>query len=49
VADLDGADVPDPYNGNPVEFARVLNMLESGMARLVDQLRTVAGAPAAER
>jgi protein-tyrosine phosphatase len=49
VAGLDGADVPDPYNGNPVEFARVLNMLESGMARLVDQLRTVVGAPAAER
>jgi protein-tyrosine phosphatase len=49
VAGMDGADVPDPYNGNPVEFARVLNMLESGMARLVDQLRTVVGAPAAER
>jgi protein-tyrosine phosphatase len=49
VADLHGADVPDPYGGNQAEFARVLDMLESGMRRLVDQLRTVVGAPAAER
>jgi protein-tyrosine phosphatase len=43
VADLHGADVPDPYGGNPAEFARVLDMLESGMRRLVDQLRPVVG------
>jgi protein-tyrosine phosphatase len=47
-ADLHGADVPDPYGGNPAEFARVLDMLESGTSRLVDQLRTVLGTPAAE-
>jgi protein-tyrosine phosphatase len=49
VANLHGADVPDPYGGNPAEFARVLDMLELGMRRLVDQLRTVVGTPAAER
>ena len=49
VADLRGADVPDPYGGNPAEFARVLDMLESGMRRITDQLRTVVGTPAAER
>jgi len=49
VAGMDGADVPDPYGGSPEEFARVLDMLETGMARLVAQLRAVAGAPAAER
>jgi protein-tyrosine phosphatase len=48
VAGLDGADVPDPYGGGPEEFARVLDMLETGMARLVDQLRTVLSAPVAE-
>ena len=49
VANLHGADVPDPYGGNPAEFARVLDMLESGMRRITDQLRTVVGTPAAER
>jgi protein-tyrosine phosphatase len=49
VADLHGADIPDPYGGNPAEFARVLDMLESGIRRLVDQLRTVVGTPATER
>jgi protein-tyrosine phosphatase len=44
VAGFDGADVPDPYRGGPEEFARVLDMLETGMARLVDQLRTVLSA-----
>jgi protein-tyrosine phosphatase len=38
VAGLDGADIPDPYGGNPVEFARVLGLLESAMPRLVSQL-----------
>ena len=41
VAGLDGADVPDPYGSDGEEFARVLDMLESGMDRLVDQLRTL--------
>ncbi len=48
VAGFDGADVPDPYGGGPEEFARVLDMLETGMARLADQLRTVLGAPVTE-
>jgi protein-tyrosine phosphatase len=48
VAGFGGADVPDPYGGGPEEFARVLDMLETGMARLVDQLRVVLGAPAAK-
>ena len=49
VAGMPGADVPDPYGGGPEEFARVLDMLETGAARLVDQLRIAAAAPAAER
>lgn len=47
VAGLDSADVPDPYGSNGAAFARVLDMLESGMARLVDRLRTLLE-PAAE-
>ncbi|MBO0801469.1 MAG: low molecular weight phosphotyrosine protein phosphatase [Nocardiopsaceae bacterium] len=38
VAGLDGADVPDPYGGNPVEFARVLDLLESAMPKFIAQL-----------
>jgi protein-tyrosine phosphatase len=38
VTGLAGADVPDPYGGNPAEFARVLGMLESAMPHLVVQL-----------
>ena len=49
VAGLDGADVPDPWGGSPAEFARVLTMLETGMARIVSQLRDVVGAAANER
>ena len=49
VASLDGADVPDPWGGSPAEFARVLTMLETGMARIVSQLRDVVGAAATER
>ena len=49
VAGLDGADVPDPWGGSPAEFARVLTMLETGMARIVSQLRDVVGAAATER
>jgi low molecular weight protein-tyrosine phosphatase len=49
VAGLDGAEVPDPWGGSPEEFARVLTMLETGMARIVSQLRDVVGAAANER
>ena len=49
VAGLDGADVPDPWGGTPAEFAEVLTMLETGMARIVSQLRDVVGAAATER
>ena len=49
VAGLGGADVPDPWGGSPAEFARVLTMLETGMARIVSQLRDVVGAAATER
>jgi protein-tyrosine phosphatase len=49
VASLDGADVPDPWGGSPADFARVLTMLETGMARIVSQLRAVVGTAATER
>ena len=48
LAGFSGADVPDPYGGSPEEFGRVLDMLETGMARLVDQLRVLLSAPVAE-
>jgi protein-tyrosine phosphatase len=38
VAGLGDVDVPDPYGGNPAEFARVLAMLQKGMATLVARL-----------
>jgi protein-tyrosine phosphatase len=43
VAGLAGADVPDPYGGNPAEFARVLGLLESGVPHLVAQLADLVG------
>jgi protein-tyrosine phosphatase len=49
VAGLGGADVPDPYGEGPKAFARVLDMLEAGAARLAVELRAVAGTPAADR
>jgi len=49
VAGLVGADVPDPWGGSTADFARVLTMLETGMARIVSQLRAVVGAAATER
>ena len=49
VAGLDGADVPDPWGGSPADFARVHTMLETGMARIVSQLRDVVGTAATER
>lgn len=39
IAGLDGRDVPDPYTGSADDFAAVLALLESGMSRLVAQLR----------
>jgi protein-tyrosine phosphatase len=49
VAGLDCADVPDPWGGSTADFARVLTMLETGMARIVSQLRAVVAAAATER
>jgi protein-tyrosine phosphatase len=48
VAGLDGAEIPDPYGAGPAAFARVLDMLETGAARLAVELRAVAGTPAPE-
>jgi protein-tyrosine phosphatase len=45
-AGLGGADVPDPWGGSPEEYARVLAMLETGMARIVSELREAVGTPA---
>lgn len=39
-----GADVPDPYGGSPAEFARVLDLLESAMPKLIAQLAGVVNA-----
>ena len=39
IAGLDDQDVPDPYYGSDVDFARVLALLETGMSRLAAQLR----------
>jgi protein-tyrosine phosphatase len=41
IAGLGGQDVPDPYEGSATDFASVLALLESGMPRLVTQLRSV--------
>jgi protein-tyrosine phosphatase len=41
IAGLGGQDVPDPYYGSAADFARVLDLLETGMARLVTQLRVI--------
>jgi protein-tyrosine-phosphatase len=41
VAGLGGEDVPDPYYGNEADFAQVLAMLETGMARLAARLPEV--------
>ena len=49
VAGLHGAEVPDPWGGDLAEFAEVLTMLETGMARVVSRLRDVVGAAASER
>ena len=49
VAGLGGVDVPDPYGGDRAEFGRVLDLLETGMANLTGQLRTLLQAPVADR
>jgi protein-tyrosine phosphatase len=41
VAGLAGVEVPDPYYGTTADFARVLSLLEEGMARLAGKLRAV--------
>jgi protein-tyrosine phosphatase len=41
IAGLGGQDVPDPYEGSATDFASVLALLESGMPRLVTQLRSL--------
>ena len=41
IAGLDGRDVPDPYEGSASDFADVLALLESGMRRLVAQLKAI--------
>jgi protein-tyrosine phosphatase len=45
VAGLGAVDVPDPYGGDPAEFARVLDMLESAMPHLVRQLAATLDSP----
>jgi low molecular weight protein-tyrosine phosphatase len=45
VTGLNGADVPDPYGGSPAEFARVLDLLESAMPKLIAQLAAVTNHP----
>jgi protein-tyrosine phosphatase len=44
VAELHGADVPDPYGGSAAEFDRVLTMLETAMPALVARLSAVVAA-----
>jgi protein-tyrosine phosphatase len=39
IAGLDGQDVPDPYYGSDADYAHVLALLETGLARLAAQLR----------
>jgi protein-tyrosine phosphatase len=46
VTGLGAVDVPDPYEGTQAEFARVLDMLESAMPRLVRQLAVALDHPA---
>jgi protein-tyrosine phosphatase len=48
IAGLSGADIPDPYGGNPVAFAQVLDLLESAMPVLVAELEDVLGRPGAD-
>jgi protein-tyrosine phosphatase len=49
VAGLGDQDVPDPYYGSDADFARVLALMETGMASLAAQLRTVVLRRAARR
>jgi protein-tyrosine phosphatase len=38
IAGLGGAEIPDPYGGGPAQFARVLDLLQSGATHLAAQL-----------
>jgi low molecular weight protein-tyrosine phosphatase len=46
VAGLGAVDVPDPYGEDQAEFARVLDMLESAMPRVVQQIAAALDKPA---
>lgn len=46
VVGLGAVGVPDPYGGGQAEFARVLDMLESAMPRLVRQFAAALDDPA---
>lgn len=45
VAGLGGEDIPDPYGADAAEFARVLGMIEDGMAHLVSRLADLLRTP----
>lgn len=49
VTGLGKTDVPDPYGSDGEEFARVLDIVESGTTSLVDQLRNLLETRAADR
>ena len=42
VTSLNGAEVPDPYGGTPEDFDHVIDMLESAMPSLINQLAAVS-------
>jgi protein-tyrosine phosphatase len=42
IAGMGGASIPNPWAGTPADFARVLHMLETGMAVIVAQLAAEA-------
>jgi protein-tyrosine phosphatase len=44
VAELRGADVPDPYGGSAAEFDRVLTMLETATPTLIARLSAIVAA-----
>ncbi len=49
VAGLEGRDVPDPYGADRAEFARVLAMIESGVAHLLTRLSGLLRTPTRPR
>jgi protein-tyrosine phosphatase len=44
IAGLDGAEIPDPYGGGPAQFARVLDLLQTGATHLAAQLAPLLAA-----